>query len=289
MLTHGRYTATGRIASILGFLLMIGFATPTSVHNIAAHKGRNSTSNQDHGLRSASSKVSSLGNSENTMLMELKEIVLFLSQKIDDSDARIKTLEDKIKVQDRTIESMKSDIHEASSFHRYLQSSDSDCLPMFRNTTFGPRCDFNYVTRFQDRVFFNDDVVFNENVEFDSDANCMPTFNSTTRMCSLNNNFTYDDGDIIFRDDVRMESDVKFKNGGEVTFDKEVKFHEDVLISNKDHDIEFKVDNRVTPRFYQDYTFKVDSHSTFYKNVRYVAVLANPIGLWIRDFSISHK
>lgn len=268
------------LAALLCVSWMVGLVASTSMHAVP----HNSTRSHDHGLRDAMAKVSSLGESDNRMLNELKEILLFLSQKIDDSDARIESLEDEVRAQDATIKSLKTEVGDATSFHRYLQSDDSDCLPQFRNTAFGPRCDFRHVTRFQNRTFFNDDVVFNENVEFDTDANCMPTFNSTTRMCNLNNNFTFDEGDVIFdynvrfdedvrfnddvrfRDLVRMESDVQFNNGGEVTFNKDTKFHENVLIKNSDHDIEFKLEDKVTARFYQDPTFKIDTHTTFYQN-----------------------
>lgn len=272
---ESRRRTTGMLATMLCLSWIVGFVTPTSVHGIA----NNTSRSHDHGLRSATSKASSLGESDNDVLNELKNIVLFLSQKIDDSDARIQSLEDKVRNQALVIKSLKSDVNDASSFHRYLQSDDSDCLPTFRNTAFGPRCDYNYVARFQNRTFFNDDVVFNENVEFDSDANCLPTYNSTTQMCRLNNNFTFDDGDINFehsvqfdddvkfRDSVRMESDVEFNKGGEVQFNKYTKFYENVLIANDDHSIEFKLEGDVNAKFYQDPTFKIDTHTTFYQDV----------------------
>lgn len=271
----------GMLATLLCVSWTVGLVASTSMDGVAHNNSRS----HDHGLRDAMARTSSLGESDNHMLNELKEVVMFLSQKIDDSDVSIRALEDKVRTQDATIKSLKTEIGEATSFHRYLQSDDSDCLPQFRNTTFGPRCDFPFVTRFQNRTFFNDDVVFNENVEFDSDANCMPTFNSTTRMCRMNNNYTFDEGDVTFdynvrfdedvrfnddvrfRDLVRMESDVQFNNGGEVTFNKDTKFTENVLIKNEDHDIEFKLEDKVTARFYQDTTFKVDTHTTFYQNV----------------------
>jgi len=276
---ESRRSTTGLLAAMFCLSWMVGFVTPTSMH---AHSN---SSRHDHGLRSATSKTSSLGDSDNDLLNELKEIVLFLSQKIDDSDVQIQSLEDKVRAQGLTIQSLQRNVKDASSFHRYLQSDNSDCLPKFRNTTFGPRCDFDYVTRFQNRTFFNDGAVFNENVEFDSDANCMPTFNSTTKMCRMNNNFTFDDGDIIFdhsvrfdedvrfnddvrfRDTVKMESDVEFNDGGEVTFNKDTKFHEDVLVKNVDHTIEFKLEGKVDAKFYQDPTFKIDTHTTFYQDV----------------------
>lgn len=270
-----RRRTTGMLATMLCLSWMVGFVTPTSVHGIA----NNTSRSHDLGLRSATSKASSLGETDNDVLNDLKSIVLFLSQKIDDSDGRIQSLEDKVRKQALVIKSLKSDVNDASSFHRYLQSDDSDCLPTFRNTTFGPRCDYNHVARFQNRTFFNDDVVFNENVEFDSDANCMPTYNSTTRMCRLNNNFTFDDGDINFehsvqfdddvkfRDSVRMESDVEFNKRGEVKFKKYTKFYENVLIANNDHAIEFKLEGHVDAKFYQDPTFKIDTHTTFYEDV----------------------
>ena len=272
--------SNGMLAALLCVSWMVGLVTSTSMNGVP----HNNTRSHDHGLRAVMAKTSSLGESDNHMLNELKEIVLFLSQKIDDSDVRIKSLEDKVRTQEATIKSLKTEVSDATSFHRYLQSDDSDCLPEFRNTTFGPRCDFRYVTRFQNRTFFNDDVVFNENVEFDSDANCMPTFNSTTRMCNVNNNFTFDEGDIIFdynvrfdedvrfnddvrfRDTVKLESDVEFNNGGEVTFNKETKFHENILIQNDDHHIELRLLDKVTARFYQDETFKIDTHTTFYQS-----------------------
>jgi cytoskeletal protein CcmA (bactofilin family) len=276
-----RRTTTGMFAAMLCLSWMVGFVTPTSVHGIA----RNNSGIQDHVLSSATSKVSSLGESDNVMLNELKEIVLYLTEKTDDSDVRIQSLEDKVRTQERTIKSLQSEISDASSFHRFLQTDNGDCLPTYVNTTLGPRCDFSYVTRFQNKTFFNDDAVFNENVEFDPDANCMPTYNSTTQMCSLNNNFTYDEGEIVFdynvrfdedvrfndgvrfRDTVKMESNVEFNNGGEVTFNKEAKFHDNVYINNHDHDIEFKLEGKVTPRFYQEETFKIDAKTTFYKDV----------------------
>jgi len=272
---ESRRRTTGMLATMLCLSWMVGFVTPTSVHGIA----NNTSRSHDHGLRSATSKASSLGESDNDVLNELKSVVLFLSQKIDDSDGRIQSLEDKVRKQALVIKSLKSDVNDASSFHRYLQSDDSDCLPTFRNTTFGPRCDYNHVARFQSRTFFNDDAVFNENVEFDSDANCLPTYNSTTRMCRLNNNFTFDDGDINFehrvkfdddvkfRDLVRMESNVEFNKGGEVKFNKNTKFSENVLIANDDHSIEFKLEGDVDAKFYQDPTFKIDTHTTFYEDV----------------------
>lgn len=211
---------------------------------------------------------------------------MFLSQKVDDSDERIQSLEDKLSAQELTINNLKNEVNDASSFHRYLQSADSDCLPRFQDTAFGPRCDFSYVMRFQNRTFFNDDVVFNENVEFDSDANCMPTYNSTSKMCTLNNNFTFDMGDITFnhsvefdddveftdsarfRDPVRFDSDVDFLDNGEVTFKKKVEFEDDVHMSNDDHNIEFRIDEKVTVRFYQDDGFKIDTYTTYYDDVK---------------------
>lgn len=262
------HSTIGMRSIILFLSWMVGFVTPTSVRGIA-------------------SKISSLGDSDNVMLNELKDIVLLLSQKLDDSDDRIQSLEDKVSAQQRTITSLENDINEASSFNRYLQSTDSDCLPRFVDTAFGPRCDFSYVTRFQNRTFFNGDVVFNENVEFDSDANCMPTYNSTTQMCTMSNNFTFDDGDIIFDEDVRfdddvifnddvrfrdtvsLESDVEFNNGGEVTFRKATTFRENVLIQNDVDDIELSLAGKVTARFYQDAPFKIDTDTTFYKGVTF--------------------
>jgi len=135
-----------------------------------------------------------------------------MSHKIDDSDQRLRSLEGKVRAQELTIKNLEKQVNSASSLHRYLQEADTDCLPTFVNSSFGPRCDFRYVTRFQDRTIFNDGVVFNENVEFDSDANCMPTYNSTTRMCMLNNNFTFDEGDIIFDFNVRFDEDVRFND-----------------------------------------------------------------------------
>lgn len=229
-------------------------------------------------LRSSTASAPSLSDTESDMLNDLKDIVFLLTQKIDD-------LEVKVQAQDATIKNLKIEVNDATSFHRYLQSDDSDCLPRFRNTTFGPRCDFQYVTRFQNRTFFNEDVVFNENVEFDSDANCLPTFNATTRMCQYNNNFTFGEGDVqfdydvrftdtvkfdddaSFRDNVQFRSDVDFTNNGEVNFKKHVKFSEDVLIKNEDHDIDFKLEDRVKAKFYQDRTFEVDTHTTFYEDV----------------------
>lgn len=276
-----RFSTTGVLAAMLCLSWVIGSVASTSVHGVAHNNSRS----HDHSLRSAASKVSSLGDSDNVMLNELKEIVLFLSQKIDDSDTRIQSLEEKVRTQQLTIESLKSEVSDASSFHRFLQSDNGDCLPTFRNTIFGPRCDFSYVTRFQNRTFFNDDVVFNENVEFDSDANCLPTFNSTTRMCTLNNNFTYEAGDITFETDVEFDNDARFDNSvrfrdtvefenevdfnddGNVVFRKKVRFEEDVLIKNDHHDIEFKLEDKVFPRFYQDKTFRVNSKATFNDDV----------------------
>jgi hypothetical protein len=255
---------------------MVGFVTPTSIHTVAHN------SSHDHSLRSASSKTASLGDSDNALLSELKEIVLFLSQKIDDSAARIQSLEDMVRAQELTINNLQNEANDGSSVHRYLQNQE--CLPTFLQTSFGPRCVFSGVTRFENRTFFNDDVVFNENVEFDADANCMPTFNSTTQMCRINNNYTFDEGEIIFdynvrfdedvrfnddvrfRDTVLLESDVKFEDGGEVTFDKDTKFHQNVVISNKDHDIEFTIEEKVTTKIYGD-ELKVDTHTTFYEDV----------------------
>lgn len=288
------------IAVILFLSCMIGFVrgevgslnttatvTAASTHNTA----HDSHENNYNRLRSSTTTTSSLGDhdhvSENDMMKELKEIVLFLSQKIDDSDGRIRSLEEKVKAQDVVIQNLETDVKDASSFHRFLQSENRDCLPRFRNTTaFGPRCDFDFVTSFQNRTFFNDDVVFNENVEFDSDANCLPTFNSTTSMCRYNNNFTFDEGNILFEHDVRfddnvkfdegvsfrgsvkMESDVYFNKDGDVTFNKHTKFTEDILIKNDDHDIEFKLEDKVKAKFYQDKTFEVETYTTFDKDVK---------------------
>lgn len=275
---RNRSNSSGMPTVILYLLWMVGLVTPSSMHVMA----QNNSHSHDQGLRDVMANASSLGKSDNHMLNELKDIVFFLSQKIDYYDVRIQSLEDKVRAQDTTIKALKSEVGDATSF---LQSDDRDCLPKFRDTDFGPRCDFRYVTRFQNRTFFNDDVVFNENVEFDSDANCMPTYNSTTQMCSMNNNFTFDDGDItfdndvLFDDDVRFNDDVRFKktvkmdnnvefnNAGEVTFKKKVKFQENVLIKNEDHDIELRLEDKVTARFYQDTVFKVDTHTTFYQDV----------------------
>eukprot|EP00534_Pseudo-nitzschia_fraudulenta_P004931 CAMPEP_0201121234 /NCGR_PEP_ID=MMETSP0850-20130426/5155_1 /ASSEMBLY_ACC=CAM_ASM_000622 /TAXON_ID=183588 /ORGANISM="Pseudo-nitzschia fraudulenta, Strain WWA7" /LENGTH=889 /DNA_ID=CAMNT_0047387627 /DNA_START=249 /DNA_END=2918 /DNA_ORIENTATION=- len=277
---------------------MVGLVASTSLHGIARNSHNNndndtSTTSTKHNhegsynrLRSSSS--SSLFNKNDdesgSILNDLKEIVLLLSKKIEDSDARIDALEEIVGLQKQTIENLANEVDETSSFHRHLQSQDKDCLPKFRDTPFGPRCDFSYVTRFQNQAFFNDDVVFNENVEFDSDANCMPTYNATTQMCLFNNNVTFDrgeihfehdvefddsvrfDDDVTFRDRVKMESHVEFKNSGEVTFNKATKFTENVLIQNDDHDIELKLLDRVNVRFYQDRTFKVDTDATFYQD-----------------------
>jgi len=268
------------VGAMICLFWMVGFVTPTSIHTVAHNSSHNSS--HDHSLRSASSKTASLGDSDNALLSELKEIVLFLSQKIDDSDARIQSLEDKARAQELTINNLQNEANDGSSVHRYLQNQE--CLPTFLQTSFGPRCVFSAVTRFENRTFFNDDVVFNENVEFDTDANCMPTFNSTTQMCRINNNYTFDEGEIIFdynvrfdedvrfnddvrfRDTVLLESDVKFEDGGEVTFDKDTKFHQNVVISNADHDIEFTIEKKVTTKIYGD-ELKVDTHSTFYDKV----------------------
>lgn len=218
--------------------------------------------------------------------LELGDMLLFLSQKIDDSVSRIESLEKKVRAQKATIQKLEAEMNDATSFHRYLQSDDNDCLPRFRNTIFGPRCDFKHVIRFQNRTIFNDDAVFSENVEFDSDANCMPTFNETTRMCHYTNNFTFDDGKTNFREDVRfsdivkfdgdasfrdyveMRSDVDFSGSrGGVGFHKPVKFTEDVLIQNDGHEIEFKLQDKVKAKFYQDRSFEVDTHTNMYQDV----------------------
>jgi len=277
----GRGSTTSMLGAMICLFWMVGFVSPTSVHTVAHNSSHNSS--HDHSLRSASSKTASLGDSDNALLSELKEIVLFLSQKIDDSDARIQSLEDKARAQELTINNLQNEANDGSSVHRYLQNQE--CLPTFLQTSFGPRCVFSAVTRFENRTFFNDDVVFNENVEFDADANCMPTFNSTTQMCRINNNYTFDEGEIIFdynvrfdedvrfnddvrfRDTVLLESDVKFEGGGEVTFDKDTKFHQNVVISNDDHDIEFTIEKKVTTKIYGD-ELKVDTHTTFYEDVK---------------------
>jgi hypothetical protein len=274
------------LAALLRVSWMIGLATSTSMHGIAHNNSRS----HDHGLGDAMTKTSSLGASENLTLNELKEVVMFLSQKIDDSNARIQSLEDKVRKQDATIKNLKTEVGHATSLHRYLQSDDSDCLPQLRNTAFGPRCIFggtqsSSIFRFENRTIFNDDITVNEGIKFDEDAACMPRYNQTSRMCTLNNNFTFDGGDIIFdynvrfdedvrfnddvrfRDTVRMESDVEFNNGGEVTFNKNTKFHENVFIKNEDHDIEFKLEDKVTARFYQDRSFKIDTHATFFQSM----------------------
>lgn len=276
MMKSGRYSTTSMFGAMLCLFCMVGFVTTTSIHTVA----HNST--HDHGLRSSSSKTESLGDSDNVLLSELKEIVLILSQKIDDSDARIQSLEEKIRAQELAINTLQNEADNGSSVHRYLQNQE--CLPTFLQTSFGPRCVFNHVTRFENFTFFNEDVVFNENVEFDNDANCMPTFNSTTQMCRINNNYTFDEGEIIFdynvrfdedvrfnddvrfRDTVLLESDVKFEDGGEVTFDKDTKFHQNVVISNEDHDIEFTIEEKVTTKINGD-ELKVDTHTTFYDDV----------------------
>lgn len=278
---NSRSTITSMLAVLLCLSWMIGFASPASVDGSVKNERRSHDL-----LRSATSRVSSLGDSDNAMLNELKDIVTLLSEKVDNSEQRIQSLEGKISVQEQAIKNLETDVDEASSFHRYLQTTDSECLPRFRETPFGPRCDFSYVTRFQNRTFFNDDVVFNEGVEFDSDANCMPTFNSTTRMCTLNNNFTFDSGDIIFNnsvqfaddaefndhvsfyDPVRFESEVEFDDDGEVVFRKKARFKEDVHMHNDDHDIELRLEDKVTARFYMDGALKVDTHTYFYEDVK---------------------
>jgi len=223
---------------------------------------------------------------DNDMMKELKEIVSFLSEKIDDSDARIRSLEEKVDAQEGVIQNLVGDVNDASSFHRFLESDDSDCLPKLSKTLLGTHCDFHHVSRFHNRTYFNDDVVFNENVEFDANAtNCLPTYNSTTRMCRYDNNITFGNGTILFENDVRfndtvefdddvsfrdrvtMEHDVDFNNGGQVTFNKPTKFTDDLLIKNEDHDIEFKIEDRVKVKFYQDRTMEVDAYVDFYKDV----------------------
>ena len=274
---NSRRTTTSMLAVVLCLSSMVGFASPTSV-------------------RSAASKVSSLGGSDNALLNELKEIVMFLSQKADDSDGRIQSLEEKISAQELVIKSLQSEINDASSFHRYLQTSDSECLPRFRDTPFGPRCDFSYVTRFQNRTFFNDNVVFNENVEFDSDANCMPIFNSTSQMCTLKNNFTFDEGDILFNHTVEFGSDTSCMptfnstsqmctmnnnftfDEGDIIFNHSVKFEDDAefdeLVRFRDlvkfeDDVEFKNGGEVTFRkkvlFEEDVLIENDDHHIEFK------------------------
>lgn len=54
---------------------------------------------------------------------------------------------------------------------------------------------------------------------------------------------------------------------GSVKFRKDVKFTENVLIQNDDHDIEFKLQDKVGAKFYQDKTFEVDTHTTFHQHV----------------------
>jgi len=269
------------VAVLLCLFWMMDFVFPASMDGSVKDERRSHDL-----LRSATSRVSSLGDSDNAMLNEIKEIITLLSQKVDNSEQRIQSLEGKISSQEQAIKNLETDVNEASSFHRYLQTTDSECLPRFRETPFGPRCDFSYVTRFQNRTFFNDDVVFNEGVEFDSDANCMPTFNSTSRMCTLSNNFTFDLGDIVFNnsvqfdddaefndhvsfyDPVRFESEVDFDDDGEVVFRKKARFREDVHIQNDDHDIELRLEDKVTARFYMDRTFKIDTYTTFYEDVK---------------------
>jgi len=281
---NSRHSTTSMLSAVTFSLLwMVGVATSTSIHTIS-HNNNNNTSH-DQNMRGAASKISGLDHDESTILKELKEIVVFMSHKIDDSDQRLRSLEGKVRAQELTIKNLEKQVNSASSLHRYLQEADTDCLPTFVNSSFGPRCDFRYVTRFQDRTIFNDGVVFNENVEFDSDANCMPTYNSTTRMCMLNNNFTFDEGDIIFdfnvrfdedvrfnddvtfRDPVFLQNDVTFDDEGEVTFRKDTKFHENVLIRNDDHEIEFKIEDKVKAKFNQDRTMEVNTFTKFSKDV----------------------
>lgn len=270
-----------------------------------------STNTNNNSLRSPSAPSSSshyLGTKDDNDFNDLKEVVLYLSQQMKDNTIRMKTLEEKVQVQDNIITNLQTQIKKeskkgasntagsfdadtdaaaASFLHRYLQSNDSGCLPKFVQTSFGPRCDFNSVTRFQNEVFFNDNVVFNEHVEFDSDANCMPTFNSTSNMCRFNNNFTFDEGNIIFNHSVnfntnvtefnntvifnenttvKLENDVDFDDRGQVNVNKPIRFSEDVTIRNtrSDRDIQFKVEENVKIEFDTKRDFEIHSDQTIF-------------------------
>jgi len=297
----GPQSTKGAIAFVIWLswvVCSVGATSTSTSRHTDAHNNKNQTGNHRphhapdstyNRLRSASSSAkepSPADDHASAALDDIREMVLFLSQKIDDSDARINSLEKKVRAQRATIKKLETDVNDATSFHRYLQSDDNDCLPRFRRTLSGPRCEFKHVIRFRNRTIFNDDAVFNENVEFGNDADCMPQFNSTTRMCSYNNNFTFAggktnfredvrfsdtvkfDGDASFRDHVEMRSDVDFSGSrGDVGFHKPVKFTENVMIQNDSHEIEFKLLDKVKVKFYQDRSFEVDTHMTLYQDV----------------------
>lgn len=155
---------------------------------------------------------------------EDRQTILDTEERILCLETQLEEMEDAATKYHRKIASLEGSFRAVGKFRRYLQErpavtvggneesgdggneddadtdADADsidpavCLPQL----VGGRCVFGHedivAFRFENEIFFNDDVEFNENVGFDEDADCMPTYNSTSRTCRLYNNFTYMEG-----------------------------------------------------------------------------------------------
>lgn len=288
--------------SLLPLLLCFSWMVE-HVHSIDSSSLRSNSNSNGNGKSLPTNNHNDVGRmimNNDKMMEELKGLV---SQFV---DARIDSFEDMIRSQNDVIDDLRKKVVQlekdnasSSSLHRLLQSSSTNkddieyCLPKFVQTARGGRCDVLSVTRFQNETYFNDDAIFNENVEFDTDSDCMPTFNRTTKMCRFNNNITFDEGNILFnstgnhslvqfennktefgrdiqfREDttVRFESDVSFNNGGQVNFNKQTTFTEDVTIENKNHDVDFRIKDKVGISFDTNKHFDVHTPTQFTEDV----------------------
>jgi cytoskeletal protein CcmA (bactofilin family) len=119
---------------------------------------------------------------------------------------------------------------------------------------------------------FNDDATFNENVQFDSDADCMPIYNSTSKQCNIRNNYTFleevvFENNTLFEDEVKFHDIVRFEKDGDVLLDKNmnvrhhstVKFLDESELIMKDRSI-FKIE--------EDVDVDVYAYAHFYDDVK---------------------
>ncbi|KAG7367643.1 hypothetical protein IV203_030314 [Nitzschia inconspicua] len=261
--SHDSKTKMLLTALVLCLLRHSLVAVDASNANLSPEK--NSNNNPHHwSLRNGLPTAAAIGHNDNVDLAAI----------VSDLVSRIQTLEDTLQEQTSTILQMQSKLEQAHHLHRFLEGND-DCLPEFKLTTDGGRCDFKNVVRFQNKTIFNDDAQFNENVEFDRDADCMPIAffdEHNIKTCIMKDNFTY-------IADVDFLNKTTFKNDSEVIFDKkavfknktffqdDAKFEDDVFIENTHKEISFKVGGKVKIEFAPDYTIHINKDTTFSKKV----------------------
>jgi hypothetical protein len=175
---------------------------------------------------------------------------------------RVEALETHNEELKSTVQDMQSKLDKAVTLHRFLQTSDAECLPQLLKTDDGDRrCIFDQIIRFDDKTFFNAPMVVNDNIEFDSDADCMPIFNATSKQCVIRNNYTFDA-------EVEMRNKTIFTNESYVKFEKKAIFEDDVYIQNSHKTIDFVVDDKVNVKFQPDHDIHIYQETTFYDHVK---------------------